>query len=72
MSSQTILAEEQVDSVLEGALDAGEGLLRLTSTWVPRSCLPPEKRIKLPPMNTICMERITEASTTNYSSATRP
>ena len=49
MSSQTILAEEQVGPVLEQALDAGEGLLRLTPTWVPRSFLHPGKRIKLHP-----------------------
>ena len=49
MSSATILAEEQVGPVLEQALDAGEGLLRLTRTWVPRSFLHPGKRIKLHP-----------------------
>ncbi len=31
------------------ALEAGEGILRLTPTWVPRSFLMPGKRIKLHP-----------------------
>ena len=35
--------------LLERALDAAEGLLRLTPTWVPRSFLHPGKRIKLHP-----------------------
>ena len=49
MSSQTILAEEQVGPVLERALGPGEGLLCLTPTWVSQSFLHPEKRIKLHP-----------------------
>ena len=35
--------------LLDRALDAAEGLLRLTPTWVPRSFLHPGKRIKLHP-----------------------
>ncbi|OYV84637.1 MAG: hypothetical protein B7Z73_15065 [Planctomycetia bacterium 21-64-5] len=35
--------------MLDRALDAGQGLLRLTPTWVPRSFLHPGKRIKLAP-----------------------
>jgi hypothetical protein len=35
--------------LLDRALDAGEGLLRLTPTWVPRSFLHPGKRIRLHP-----------------------
>lgn len=38
-----------VGGLLERALDAGNGLLRLTPTWVPRSFLHPGKRIKLHP-----------------------
>lgn len=38
-----------VASILESALDAGGGLLRLTPTWVPRSFLHPGRRIKLHP-----------------------
>ena len=41
--------KDNVAGVLEPALDAGEGLLRLTPTWVPRSFLHPGKRIKLHP-----------------------
>lgn len=35
--------------ILENALEAGGGLLRLTPTWVPRSFLHPGKRIRLNP-----------------------
>lgn len=38
-----------IGSLLDRALDAGNGLLRLTPTWVPRSFLHPGKRIKLHP-----------------------
>ena len=38
-----------VAGVLDSALDAGGGLLRLTPTWVPRSFLHPGRRIKLHP-----------------------
>jgi hypothetical protein len=38
-----------VQQILNRALDAGQGLLRLTPTWVPRSFLHPGKRIKLHP-----------------------
>lgn len=40
---------DSVKSILERALDAGQGLLRLTPTWVPRSFLHPGRRIKLHP-----------------------
>jgi hypothetical protein len=36
-------------SFMNSALEAGEGILRLTPTWVPRSFLMPGKRIKLHP-----------------------
>ncbi len=35
----------------QAALEAGEGLLRLTPTWVPRSFLQPGKRLKLHPQD---------------------
>ena len=38
-----------VEQCARQALDAGEGLLRLAPTWVPRSFLQPGKRIKLHP-----------------------
>lgn len=44
-----IVASDNVAAILERALEAGQGLLRLTPTWVPRSFLHPGKRIKLHP-----------------------
>ncbi len=41
--------KDSISSLLQSALDAGEGLLRLTPTWVPRSFLHPGRRIKLNP-----------------------
>ena len=41
--------KDSIGSLLQSALDAGEGLLRLTPTWVPRSFLHPGRRIKLNP-----------------------
>jgi hypothetical protein len=43
------LVKENISKLLDSALDAGEGLLRLTPTWVPRSFLHPGRRIKLFP-----------------------
>jgi hypothetical protein len=39
------------ESTVRQALEAGEGLLRLAPTWVPRSFLMPGKRIKLAPQD---------------------
>ncbi len=44
-----MVQKDNVSKVLQQALDAGEGLLRLTPTWVPRSFLHPGRRIKLFP-----------------------
>ncbi|MEN1680431.1 MAG: hypothetical protein AAGJ46_12630 [Planctomycetota bacterium] len=44
-----LVSSDNVQAVLDRALDAGEGLLRLTPTWVPRSFLHPGKRIRLHP-----------------------
>jgi len=49
MSEANIVKGDSVAGILDSALDAGEGLLRLTPTWVPRSFLHPGKRIKLHP-----------------------
>src|SRR5579871_2161907 len=49
MISSSGIATENVAAILDRALDAGGGLLRLTPTWVPRSFLHPGKRIKLAP-----------------------
>ena len=46
-----VVSKDNVGKILEQALDAGEGLLRLTPTWVPRSFLHPGKRIKLAPQD---------------------
>jgi hypothetical protein len=44
-----VTKRNSIGGLLESALDAGNGLLRLTPTWVPRSFLHPGKRIKLHP-----------------------
>jgi hypothetical protein len=49
MTEANIVKGDSVAKVLDSALDAGEGLLRLTPTWVPRSFLHPGKRIRLHP-----------------------
>ena len=49
MSTKDVVAKDNVGTILDRALDAGGGLLRLTPTWVPRSFLHPGKRIKLAP-----------------------
>ncbi len=48
MANNTIVSEN-VSTVLQQALEAGQGLLRLTPTWVPRSFLHPGRRLKLHP-----------------------
>ncbi|MDP6444374.1 MAG: hypothetical protein QF805_11335 [Pirellulaceae bacterium] len=49
MISPNVLPGDSISSALASALDAGQGLLRLTPTWVPRSFLHPGRRIKLNP-----------------------
>jgi hypothetical protein len=49
MSQPNVIKKDNVAKILDRALDAGEGLLRLTPTWVPRSFLHPGRRIKLHP-----------------------
>ncbi len=49
MAASKIVKKDNVGAILNRALDAGGGLLRLTPTWVPRSFLHPGKRIKLAP-----------------------
>jgi hypothetical protein len=49
MSTAPLVKGDSVGKVLDRALDAGGGLLRLTPTWVPRSFLHPGRRIKLFP-----------------------
>jgi hypothetical protein len=47
MSVEENLVSDNVAGILDSALDAGEGLLRLTPTWVPRSFLHPGRRLRL-------------------------
>jgi hypothetical protein len=49
MCASKIVKRDNVASILERALAAGEGILRLTPNWVPRNFLHPGKRIKLAP-----------------------
>jgi len=49
MTDSKVVKKDNVAKILDSALDAGGGLLRLTPTWVPRSFLHPGKRIKLAP-----------------------
>jgi len=49
MCASPIVKADNVAKILDQAMDAGGGLLRLTPTWVPRSFLQPGKRIKLHP-----------------------
>jgi hypothetical protein len=49
MCASTKIRQDNVSVILDRALSAGGGLLRLTPTWVPRSFLHPGKRIKLAP-----------------------
>jgi hypothetical protein len=49
MSRSTVAKADNVAALLDRAFSAGEGVLRLTPNWVPRSFLHPGKRIKLAP-----------------------
>ena len=49
MIQPNVIKSDNVAKVLDRALDKGQGLLRLTPTWVPRSFLHPGRRIKLFP-----------------------
>ena len=49
MCASEIVKGDNVGQILDKAMDAGGGLLRLAPAWVPRSFLHPGKRIKLAP-----------------------
>jgi hypothetical protein len=49
MIQPSVVKGDSVAKPLDRALDKGEGILRLTPTWVPRSFLHPGRRIKLHP-----------------------
>lgn len=42
MNASKTVSKDNVGAVLDRAMDAGDGVLRLTPTWVPRSFLHPE------------------------------
>ncbi len=48
-SSPTVVKSDNVAKILDRAWSAGQGILRLTPTWVPRSFLHPGRRIRLHP-----------------------
>jgi hypothetical protein len=47
MTADNIVSSDNVAAILGRAMEAGDGLLRLTPTWVPRSFLHPGRRLKL-------------------------
>lgn len=49
MCPSPVVKKDNIASILDRAMDAGGGLLRLTPNWVPRNFLHPGKRIKLAP-----------------------
>ncbi len=49
MSVSNVIQGDSVARALDQAMNAGEGVLRLTPTWVPRSFLHPGRRLKLHP-----------------------
>jgi hypothetical protein len=49
MCASEVVTQDNVGAILDRAMDAGGGLLRLAPTWVPRNFLHPGKRIKLAP-----------------------
>jgi hypothetical protein len=55
MCASPTVKQDNVATILARALDAGDGLLRLTPAWVPRDFLHPGKRIKLAPSDWYAM-----------------
>ncbi len=49
MSDTLIVSKTSIKPDIRGAIEAGEGLLRLAPCWVPRSFLMPGRRLKLHP-----------------------
>ena len=45
------MSDQHIDARARAAIDAGEGILRLAPTWVPRSFLMPGGRLKLAPQD---------------------
>ena len=49
MCASQVVKKDSVGRILDRAMDAGKGILRLTPNWVPRNFMHPGKRIKLAP-----------------------
>ena len=49
MPDRNVVAADNVAAILNAAMNDGDGILRLTPTWVPRSFLHPGRRIRLHP-----------------------
>jgi hypothetical protein len=49
IETTAVVLTDNVRGILDSAMEAGGGLLRLTPTWVPRNFLHPGKRIRLHP-----------------------
>lgn len=49
LKTPEVIKSDNVASILDLAMDQGQGILRLTPTWVPRSFLHPGRRIRLHP-----------------------
>jgi hypothetical protein len=49
MNEKQIVSSDNVAQILDRAMNATDGLLRLTPTWVPRDFLHPGKRLRLHP-----------------------
>jgi hypothetical protein len=49
MCASKIVKRDNVAAILDRAMNAGDGLLRLAPNWVPRNFLQPGRRIKLAP-----------------------
>ncbi len=49
MPDRNVVLADNVAAILEAAMNGGDGILRLTPTWVPRSFLHPGRRIRLHP-----------------------
>ena len=49
------MAHKSMETLVDRAMDAGQGILRLAPNWVPRSFMIPGRRIKLAPQDTYAL-----------------
>ena len=66
------MSDQNLAARVRAALDAGEGILRLAPTWVPRSFLMPGGRLKLSAKTSMRWAPIGAASTSAGSLRPRP